>query len=244
MPPTIRTQTKSPRLEFPRSSFYLYGEPKVGKTTCAAQFPTPLILNVASENGVTEIAGDVADLHTPADLLEIVHWLNADPEHALHGYQTIILDGISTLCVDSVARSNSRDTRQSVKDATAELRPVLHEYLALPCIRVITGHARRDEKEIMVGDRRAVKITVYPDLPPRLRLFIEGRVDAFGYCFAASGKSQVWWLPLDTETPRPRAIAAGNRLGLPRVTELSYQAIHAALVSSNGNGHKAPEEQA
>ena len=39
MPPTIRTQIHSPRLEFPPSSFYLYGEPKVGKTTTAAQFP-------------------------------------------------------------------------------------------------------------------------------------------------------------------------------------------------------------
>lgn len=237
MPPAIRTQSHSPRLEFPRSSFFLYGEPKVGKTTTAAQFPKPLILNVASENGVTEIAGDVTDLHTPDDLREVVRWLTADPEHAMRGYQTVILDGISTFSVDAVARSGSKDTRRSVKDATAELRPVLHEYLALTCIRVITGHARRDEEEIMVGDRRAIKITVYPDLPPRLRLFIEGRVDAFGYCFAASGKSQVWWLPLDTEMPRPRAIAAGNRLGLPRTTELSYQAIHAALVT-NGNGHK------
>ena len=153
---------------------------------------------------MTEIAGDVADLHTPADLREIVHWLMHDPEHAMHGYQTVVLDGISTFCVDSVARSSIPRHPPVCQGRHREPAPILHEYLALPCIRVITGHARRDEEEIEVGDRTAIKITVYLDLPPRLRLFLEGRVDAFGYCYAASGKSQVWWLPLDTN-PHARA---------------------------------------
>lgn len=234
MNPIIRTQSPAPRHEFPRRSFLLYGQPKVGKTTTAAQFPKPLILNTLTENGVTEIAGDVADIAAPDDLLEIVRWLAADPEHATRGYQTVVLDGLSTFCIEAVVRVGSKDTRRSVKDATAELRPALHAFLSLPCIRVLTGHARQEEEEIILNGRPAIKISVYPDLPPRLRLFVEGRVDAVGYCFASNGKSQVWWLPLDTETPRPRSIAAGNRLGLPRITDLSYIAIHNALVS-NGN---------
>jgi hypothetical protein len=231
MPPAIRTQTKAPRLEFPIASFLLYGEPKVGKTITAAQFPGSLILNVLSENGTTQIEGDVVDISTPAQLQEAVRWLKAGQ----HSYQSVTLDGVSTFCMDAVARSDSRDTRRAVKDATNDLRPVLHEFLALPMIRVITGHARRDEEEIKIDGRSAVKVTIYPDLPPRLRLFIEGRVDAFGYCFASKGRSLVWWLPLDTLGPPARTVAAGNRLGLPSNTELSFAAIRAALVSSNGH---------
>ena len=234
MNPKIRTQTPAPRHEFPHRSFLLYGQPKVGKTTTAAQFPKPLILNAIGENGTTEIAGDVADIATPDDLLEIVRWLVADPDHSMRGYQTVVLDGLSTFCIEAVVRVGSKDTRRSVKDATAELRPALHSFLSLSCIRVLTGHARQEEEEVTLNGRSAVKISVYPDLPPRLRLFVEGRVDAVGYCFASNGKSQVWWLPLDTDMPRPRAIAAGNRLGLPRLTDLSYTAIYNALVS-NGN---------
>ncbi len=236
MPPTIRTQTKTPAVEFPRRSFLLYGEPKVGKTSTAAQFPKPLILNVLSENGALDVAGDVTDVGTGADLREVVRWLNTD--RTLHGYQTVVLDGISAFCVDAVVRGGSRDARKSTKAATDELRPALHEFLSLPCIRVLTGHARRDEEEIEVNGKTVVKVSIYPDLPPRLRLFVEGRVDAIGYCFPANGKSQAWWLPMDTEGQRPRAVAAGNRLGLPRTTELSYQAIYNAIVHPNGNGAK------
>jgi len=235
MPPVIRTQTVNHRTEFPARSFLLYGEPKVGKTTTAAGFPKPLILNVASENGALDIAGDVTDIATPADLREVVRWLASDK--AFRGYQTVVLDGLSTFCTEAVVKQGGRDTRRQVKDATGELRPVLHEFLSLACIRVLTGHARRDDEEIIVDGRTVVKSSIYPDLPPRLRLFVEGRVDAIGYCYPAGGKSQAWWLPLDTDSPKPRSVAAGNRLGLPRSTDLSYPAIYAAIVKpANGNG--------
>jgi hypothetical protein len=232
--PQIRTQAAQRRAsEFPARSFFLYGEPKVGKTTTAASFPRPLILNVRSENGAAEITGDLVDIETPGELSDITAWLTSDPQKVNRGYRTVVLDGISTLAVDVMVRTANRDTRRAAKEATAILRPALHEFLSLPCIRIITGHARRDEEEIDVNGRKIIKISVYPDLPPRLRLFVEGRVDAIGYCYPAGGKSSVWWLPLDTETPKPRAIAAGNRLGLPRSTDLTYEAIAACLVASN-----------
>jgi hypothetical protein len=238
MPPQIRTQTNAARTEFPARSFLFYGEPKVGKTSTAAQFPKPLILNVASENGTGEIAGDLVDITKPADLVDVVHWITADPEKKFRGYQTVVLDGLSAFCTDSVVSAGSRDTRQAVKDATAILRPVLHELLALHCIRVLTGHARRDEVEETIDGRKVTRLVIYPDLPPRLRLFVEGRVDAIAYCYASNGKSVAWWLPVDVESPRPRTISAGNRLGLPKSTDLAFSAIRAALVQ-NGNGHAA-----
>lgn len=228
MTPNIRTQISQPRAEFPVRSFFLYGEPKVGKTTAAAQFPQALILNVTSENGTTEIVGDVIDVTTPDNLTEVCRWLRAGG----HAYKSIVLDGLSAFVLDEISRHKSKDSRRSFKEAGKELTPALHEFLSLPMIRVITGHARRDEEEIKGDDgRTVVKVSVYPDLPPRVRLFVEGRVDAFGYCFSQNGGPKVWWTPLDVDKPRPRAIAAGNRLGLPRLTELSFNSISAALVS-------------
>ena len=228
--PNIRTQTPAHYTEMPPRSFLLYGEIKVGKSATAAQFPKPLILNVLTENGTTELVGDAIDIVTPADLQSMVRWFKAGQ----HDYKTLVLDGLSTFVIDAVNKIESRDTRRAVKDATGELRGPLHEFLSLPCIRVLVAHARRDEEEIKVEENGRLvartKVSVYPDLPPRLRQFVEGRVDAIGYCYPNGGKSYVWWLPLDTENPKPRSIVAGNRLSLPKTTELSYDAIHNAIV--------------
>lgn len=229
--PTIRVQAPGPRSEFPDRSFFLYGDPKVGKTTTLAQFPKVLILSVLSENGTSEIAGEVSDIGSVEALKQVVDWLAADRNGECRGYRAVGLDGLSTLIMDIVVKQKTRDTRKAVKDASAIVLPALHSFLALPCIRVITGHARRDTEEYMDAEnKRQTKVSVYPDLPPRIRLFVESRVDAFGYCYPNSTTSKVWWTPLDTEKPKPRAIAAGNRLGLPRTTVLSFAAINAALV--------------
>lgn len=236
--PIIRHQTKIAYTEFPPKSFLLYGEPKTGKTTTAAQFPAALVLNTLSENGTGEIEADVLDIATPADLLDVVRWLQAEPR----GYETIVLDGLSTFVLDEKARHTSKDSRRTAKEANVLLMPALHAFLSLPYIRVLTAHALRETQEVEIDRRPYVKVSVFPDLPPRLRLFVEGRVDAFGYCYASGdGHSKVWWLPYDSDqAPKPRAIAAGNRLHLPKATELSYAAIRAALVketaSANGEG--------
>lgn len=231
--PNIRKQTLTTYTEFPVRSFLLYGEPKTGKTTTAAQFPLPLILNTLSENGTGEIAGDVLDMATPQDLINYCAFLRTDVAKE-YGYQTVVLDGLSTFVLDEISRHPSRDQRKSVKEATAVLIPALHQFLSLPLIRVLTAHSKRENEELRTDEGTVQKDSIFPDLPPRLRLFIEGRVDAFGYCFAGKdGKSKIWWTPLDQEKPKHRSIAAGNRLGLVKATDLSFEAIRAALL----NGH-------
>jgi hypothetical protein len=239
--PTIRAQTKSPYTTFPHKSFLLYGEPKTGKTTAAAQFPNPLVLSVLSESGTGEIEAPIIDIETPADLLDVVKWLRAEP----HRYETIILDGLSTFVLDEITRHPARDYRRSVKEATAVLLSALHPFLSLPTIRVLTAHAKRETEELEIERKTLSKVSVFADLPPRLRLFVEGRVDAFGYCYATgNGHSKVWWTPFNSDDPpKPRSIAAGNRLGLPRSTELSFEAIHAAIVKPDSNGHASPLQQ-
>lgn len=226
--PTIRNQIKTPYTEFPHKSFLFYGEPKTGKTTAAAQFPAPLVLNVLSENGTGEIEAPIIDISTPAELLDVVKWLRAEPR----GYETILLDGLSTFVLDEITRHPARDYRKSVKEATGTLVAALHPFLALPMIRVLTAHAKRETEELELERKTLNKVKVFADLPPRLRLFVEGRVDAFGYCFATgNGHSKVWWTPYDSDAPpQPRGIAAGNRLGLSKSTELSFAAIRAAIL--------------
>lgn len=226
--PTVRQQTKTPYTEFPRRSFMFYGEPKTGKTTAASQFPNPLLLNVLSENGTGEIEAPVIDIETPSDLLDVVNWLRGGERD----YQTIILDGASTFVLDEITRHPSRDQRKSIKDANVTLIPALHAFLKLPHIRVITAHAKRENEELEIERRAYNKINVFPNFPPSVRLFLEGRLDAYGYCYAASdGQSNVWWTPYDSDKlPKPRSIVAGNRLGLIKATNLSYNAIRAAII--------------
>lgn len=228
--PTIRNQTKTPYVEFPSKSFLLYGEPKTGKTSTAATFPGVLVLNVLSENGTGEIDAPIIDIETPAELIAACEWVKANPGK----YQTIVLDGATTFVIDEITRHPQRDYRRSVKEATAELVPALHTFLKLPLIRVITAHAKRELTEIQVERRTYNKVEVFPNLPPSLRLFVEGRVDAFGYCYAAAnGRSKVWWTPYDSDDlPKPRSIAAGNRLGLTKATELSFEAISKAILGT------------
>src|SRR5512136_428185 len=106
--PPIRHQTPTRGPDFPARAFFFYGEPKTGKTTAAAAFPKPWILNTLSENGTSEIAGDVTDIASLADLQAALHWFRSDLPH--HGYQTIVFDGLTTFVTDAVIRQNSKDT--------------------------------------------------------------------------------------------------------------------------------------
>lgn len=226
--PTIRTQAKTPYTAFPPKSFLLYGEPKTGKTSTAAKFPGVLVLNTVSENGTGELDAPIIDIETPAELVEVCEWLKANPGK----YQTVVLDGATTFVIDEITRHPSRDYRRSVKEASAELVPAFHAFLKLPLIRIITAHSKRETSEIKFERNTYNKIDVFPNFPPSLRLFIEGRVDAFGYCYpTANGNSKCWWTPYDTDDlPKPRSIAAGNRLGLSKATELSFAAISNAIL--------------
>lgn len=232
----VRHQEKAVYTEMPPKSFLIYGEPKVGKTTLAASFPKPLIINVLAENGTTEIAGDVFDIESVDSFAAVVNAL----KNTKHNYQTVVLDGLSTLVLGLRAEKDVKDVRRAVGMVTEELSGVLHDFLSLITMsRVLVAHAKKETDSLTIErpgrngkpyKEYITKVSVYPDLPPRLRGLVAGRVDAMCYAYGggANGHSKAWWLPLDTET---RYIQAGNRLGLPTTTDLNFDDIKNAIIN-------------
>ena len=89
---------------------YVYGPPKVGKTTLASQMPKPLLL--AFERGYNAIAGIVAqDITSWSELKQVVRELKK-PE-VKETFHTICIDTVdiaATLCDKYVCSQNDVDT--------------------------------------------------------------------------------------------------------------------------------------
>lgn len=233
----IRTQTKPAYSEMPPRAWFFYGESKVGKTTLAAAFPKPLVLNPKVEDRTTEITCDVWDIPigSIAELKAAVDFLKAGK----HEYKFVVLDAATAYMDDIIAKTDESNPLRKVKKANDLLIPILTDFFALPIGKILTGHAKHDMIEEEVNNRKVQKHVIYPDLPQSFRTFITARVTAFGYCYPAQGGSKVRWTALETQK---LSISAGNGLGLPDVTDLKYEPLYRAIVSAKPAGSgQAPD---
>lgn len=237
MSAVIRAQAKSVYTEMPPRAWLLYGETKVGKTETAASFPKPLILNPKVEDRTSEIVGDVWDIPIgdTTQLKAAIEFLRSGK----HEYKFVVLDAATAYIDDIISRQNESNPLRKTRAANDLLFPILTDFFALPLGKILTGHAKYDNEEI---DKNNKKRLTHPDFSPSFQNFICARVTCYGYCYPAPDSSKVRWLPL--ESPK-HAIAAGNALGLPAVTDLKYPAILHAIVKSKpvttGQGGNQPD---
>ena len=93
---------------------YIYGPPKIGKTTFGSQMPSPLLL--AFEKGYNAIGGIVAqDIVSWSDLKQVVRQLK-DPA-VKEKFKSIIIDTVdiaAVLCDKYVCSQNGVDTIGSI----------------------------------------------------------------------------------------------------------------------------------
>lgn len=224
--------------EFPPRSFVFYGEVKTGKSPLASQFPTPLMYNL--EDRLHHVTADlVNDIPTPASLAESLTELDRDLRAGKLKYPTVVLDGFTTFLMAAQIRSTSKNPRQVAKEMAGQFIPLLQIFFDLPGVRIITMHSRSERYEQKAEGGTIAFRTEEPDASPRVAAFICKKADAIGYCHTLNNQPVVEWLPTDVVNVANKTglkILAGNSLGLPRQTPLTYKALSALLVASSAPG--------
>lgn len=193
----------------------LYGAPGVGKTRLAAQAPAPLIIDV--EGGCGALVGDIASISAPDELSELVSYLTCGQ----HPYQSVILDGLDTLYALYLksAKGYRGEPRSFHADAQNRLEGLLREFVRLPVLKVVTGHAKTETETIEDDSQRVMCSTIHIDLAPAMRETFAGLCDVVAYCFigtkgAARGKRLLLAQPAISESKgKIKHVFAKDRTG-------------------------------
>jgi len=163
--------------DFSTAMLLLYGLPGAGKTTlgCSAgTLENRLILDC--EGGVKAQLGDVAAI----DSLKALNTMLAFLEKGDHPYIYIVLDGLDALYQSIFEQShfgkNSKDKRQAHVEPSQHLGQALRRFAALPVVKIVIAHAKFDSDAQGRSD-------IMINMPPALRLQIEGLVDVGMYCW-------------------------------------------------------------
>ena len=153
-----------------------FGVPKTGKTTEAAKFPEPVLLNC--EPGGTDLLKgehDVIDVTSLAQLDGMIAPLAASK------YRTIVLDGftwmINQAARDKIKEMGEKNRLRAYAQITEQVQRVLGDLLRSGKIVVATGHSR-----IVDDEETPDKVEVRTDINPRLSEGVFGLFSIIAYC--------------------------------------------------------------
>ena len=196
------------RPDLSRLSILLYGLPKVGKTTEAAKFPEPLILE-CEPGGAGFVLG--VDKLTVTSLSELERTIG---EILKQPHKTLILDGFTWMLEQAVKTSGERDPRQSYKLVGDRFITLMGTILNSNKIIIATGHSRKVDDDDVKG-----KVEIRPDVNPNLSDMVYGAFSIICYCYPTADGSKMLTKPDDNDK---RRIVAGDRSGkLPKIMKLS-----------------------
>lgn len=210
----VRKQT-SPTLR--NLSILLYGIPKTGKTTAAAQFPNAVLLN-CEPGGTDLLAGE----HDVVDIDNLAHLEKMVPQIVKSEYRAVVIDGFTWLVNQAVReyikRNKPKDRRRAYGDVGDMASRIMADLLMSGKVVVATGHSRLVDVEDENDPKNDEKVEVRPDVNPRLSDAIFGLFGVIAYCFPTGNGSQMLTKPKDDSR---RRIVAGDRSGaLPNVMPL------------------------
>lgn len=220
---------KQEGMDISRLSILLYGFPKTGKTTEAAKFPNPLILE-CEPRGAQFVSGvDVLEISS-LDVLE-----RNLAEILKQPHQTLILDGFTWMLEQAVKTAPDRDPRQAYKKIGDRFITMLNSILTSNKLVIATGHSRKVEDDDTAG-----KIEIRPDVNPNLSDSVFGAFSIICYCYPTTAGSMMLTKPNDNAK---RRILAGDRSGiLPAQMKLSAADLLAAFgkPAAQSNGASKP----
>lgn len=212
MPLKIRRQNQA---TLGQVAILLYGEPKVGKTTAAAQFPKPLILNC--EKGTTFLTDvDIVDVESVSALLDVAKQIAALEEN---DYKTIVIDGITGLVRSELMkkkkrqqaedkRTDPRSVFQEISELIMQAMDILH---GIGKIIVATGTSRKILADEQPKSRYEPKNQiVVPDFNPALVDDILALFDVIAFCYLSRSGRQMVTKPIIRGSITVRA---GDRSG-------------------------------
>lgn len=170
---------------------YIYGAPKTGKTTLAAQMEDAIIL--AFEKGYNALPGVIAqDITSWSDMKAVVRELKK-PE-VKGRFKAVVVDTIdiaSDMCTKYVCNQKGIESLGDLgygKGWTAfkeEFNDMFRGLTQLGYAVYFIGH----HKEAMTGDEGNQRMVIRPALPNSVRTVIEGMADIYGYAHQVAGHS-------------------------------------------------------
>lgn len=188
---TLPTEKTKPKTELSDFSILLYGEPKIGKTTLAAQFPDALLL--LFEPGAKNLSVFARDVPTWEDFLGYLKLLKHDI-----GFKHVIIDTVDLMykrCFDYCCKKYGFEHPQEENDFGRSWGKIRDEFtrgivglIQLDKGVIFISHA--EEKELKTrGGRKYNKIV--PTASKQGRTVIEGLVDVqFYYEYTTDGDSE------------------------------------------------------
>ena len=237
MLPKTKTAPKQNLEDF---TVLIYGPPKIGKSTLASQFDTPLFL--ATEAGLNSLEVYQAPIATWEDFLAACKEIAAGK----HEFKTVIVDTVDNLfkaCSEYVRKKNNIQHEsdlewgkgwQLVKD---EFTRALTKLSLLPYGLVMISHAEYVE----IKTRTAVITKAVPTLQRSAREVILKMCDIILYCESTTtdkGETRVM------RTKPSENWDAGDRTKrLPGVLPLDYEAFRDAFYGKKPEGDKTMKQE-
>lgn len=191
---------------------YVYGPPKVGKTTLASQMPKPLLL--AFERGYNAIAGIVAqDITSWSELKQVVRELKKpEVKDAFHTICVDTVDIAATLCDKYVCSQNDVDTIGQIPYGQGwtllkkEFEEVFRTITQLGYAVYFISHA----KEVTFKRQDGTEFTqIKPSVSTTYNAIVENMTDLYGYMHPVykDGESRI----VITLRSEDGSISAGGR---------------------------------
>jgi len=202
----------------------LYSDPGIGKTTCAALSPKPLIVNC--EGGTLCLdkfkgfyeALDIKVIRpdTIEDIQNIFWYLKSGD----HDRETVILDSlgeIQKMSMDEILRNPRRDPKhdadtpilQDYGKNTQQMRKLIRAFRDLPMNVVFTCLSSE------IKDENDGSVKVGPNLTPKLAIDTMGYVDVVGYMYSKDGTRRLLTQPKGKFMAKDRSGKLGNGMEDP-----------------------------
>lgn len=239
-PKLLPTQKTPPKLGLNSMKLLLWGPPKVGKTTLAAEFDPDRTLFLATEPGLSGLETFQVPIRTWAEFLQVMEELKGEE----HPYKLIVVDTVDELArmcsehvVEGLNAGLSKPNKGYVHVSDFEWgkgQNAVAEEFRLRCARLCTlgagvifiSHAKESTKK----DRTGKELTVFsPDVGAKgQRQWLLGFVDYIFFASVEDGEDGAARRVLHT---RPtETYEAGNRgAPLPDPLELDAKAVRKAL---------------
>lgn len=172
----VMTPTDHPK----NLSWIIFGEPKVGKTTLACDFPSPLLIDIEGGTSFLQVpqfplkkmVGEGKDARKV--LAELFTELSTNPEH---GFETIILDTADELW-EMLARPHKKNGKLPIGEYQGlyeTFEGIIEKFKSLGMDVVMTSHLKHDSDEDGVISSTDIQ------LPGKLASKVSGKVDEILY---------------------------------------------------------------
>lgn len=132
-----------------RLKAFFYGRAGVGKTTAAIQFPSPYLIDTekGSENDqyiklLEQSGGVVFQTSDFNELVQEIRILSSEK----HSYKTLIIDPLTTLYNDLLAKCeiNGTEYGRHYKDAEKKMKELIHLLYKLDMNVIVTAHSKNE----------------------------------------------------------------------------------------------------